>query len=218
LTLLLTAADGRIRDALPLAGHALSDAYDWTSAAVKRETRGALDAALVHPGYPLPPHPIAAGGAFAADAGLAELARWYANAAEVLARRRRETPGATPVLCWPHHFDIATLIELEKDAKGSATRTVGLGLSPGDASIEQPYWYVNHYPSAQGAKLPALAAGEWFTQGWFGAVLRASALVAAGDARAQAARLDTFLDSAIPASRVLAGAKPRRQARRKPQA
>jgi hypothetical protein len=204
LGLLLLEAGGAIRDALPLPGRTWSEAVRWTSDAVKRETRGALDAALLHPGYELPPHPIAQGKPFAADPGLGELALWYANGAEALARVCRETPGATAVLCWPHHFDIALQIELAKDGAGVAAGTVGVGLSPGDASIEEPYWYVNHDPSMEGAKLPPLATGEWFTQDWFGAALRGSALVAAGDARAQEARLRAFLGSAIAASRALA--------------
>ena len=32
--------------------------------------------------------------------------------------------------CWPHHFDIATLITLERDAAGTATKTVGVGVAP----------------------------------------------------------------------------------------
>jgi len=108
------------------------------------------------------------------------------------------------VQCWPHHFDIATLIEVDAARAGRAARTVGVGLSPGDASIDEPYCYVNHWPTTARNVLPALAAGEWFREGWAGAVLRGGSLVAAGDAAAQEGLLRAFLASAVPASRALA--------------
>ena len=204
LTLLLLAADGGAAAELALAGHTLKDAYVWTAAAVKTHTRGAHAHALVHPGYELAPHALADGGRFERDAGLSELARWYANAAAELARWQRETPTAGEVLCWPHHFDIASLWAIESDAEGELLRSVGVGLSPGDDFVAEPYWYVNHGPETERSELPPLAAGEWFRDGWTGAVLRGRELVAAGDADAQRARLRAYLASAIPASRALA--------------
>lgn len=204
LTLLLLARDGSALAQQALPGRTLRDAYGWTAAAVKAHTRGALDHALVHPGYELDPHPLAQNGRFERDAGLPELARWYANAASALGRFERETPDAGELLCWPHHFDIASLVVLEMDRGGDAVRTVGVGLSPGDGFIAEPYWYVNHDPETTRRELPPLAEGEWFREGWTGAVLRGSALVAAGDASAQEGRLRAYLASAVPASRALA--------------
>jgi hypothetical protein len=115
------------------------------------------------------------------------------------------------VLAWPHHFDIATLAVLATDAAGDAAQTLGAGLSPGDESIAVPYWYVNHWPTREDVRpeapgaLGELAAGHWHTEDWLGAVLRAEELVAAGDAAAQAARLDAFLTSAVAANRALIG-------------
>jgi len=204
LTLRLLARDGAVASQLALAGRTLADAFAWASAAVKAHTRGARDAALVHPGYDLPPHALASGGRFERDAGLLDLARWYADAALALTRFASATPGAGPVLCWPHHFDIASLVVLERDPDGEPLRTVGVGLSPGDDFVSMPYWYVNHGPETQRRDLPPLAGGDWFTDGWIGAVLRGGELVAAGDARAQQTRLEAFLASAFAASRALA--------------
>src|SRR5215468_10005588 len=87
---------------LELAGKTREDALTW------------LGRALGHDG-PLPPyphvppaHPVGGGAPFPAPgAGEAELTRWFANASSILDRlvaRRRE---ASPILLWPHHFDIA---------------------------------------------------------------------------------------------------------------
>lgn len=204
LTLLLLGEDDSPVAELALPGHTLAEAYRFTAQAVHAHTRAAQPRPLVHPGYPLDPHPLAEAGRFERDAGLPELARWVANAASALRRLERETPSAGEVLCWPHHFDLATLITVEMDRAGDPVRTVGVGFSPGDEFIEQPYWYVNHGPATERIDLPGLAEGEWFTDGWIAAVLRGDVLVAAGCASDQEGRLRAFLASAVPASRALA--------------
>jgi hypothetical protein len=111
-----------------------------------------------------PDHAVAHGAAFAADADdLERFADLYAQADRELRRIH------SPVRCWPHHFDIATLIE---HGEG---RTTGAGLVPGDAQFAEPYWYVTPwpYPHDRDAFAP-LRAGFWNTDGWFGAVLPVS--------------------------------------------
>jgi hypothetical protein len=202
LTLLLL-EDGRPPAAgLALPGRTLAEACAWAAAALAPHTGG--ERALVHPGYALPPHPIAQGGRFELAAGLGELARWYANADRVLRRLAAGTPGAGDVLCWPHHFDIASLLAVEADAAGEAVGTLGVGLSPGDEFFPEPYWYVNHGPETQRTELPPLAVGEWVGGDWTGAVLHGATLVAAPDAAAQRTLVEAFLASAVPASRDLA--------------
>lgn len=203
LTLLLLDEGGRARAELALPGRTRAEAEAWTSAQVKAHSGGELDRSLVHPGFELEPHPLAQGGRFRIEAGLAELALWYSAADEELDRIARSTPGAGPVLCWPHHFDLATLIAVERDAGGDALRTIGVGLSPGDDFFDEPYWYVNHDPSAEADALPPLPAGGWTTEYWVGAVLRGSELVAAGGAEGQAQRQRDFLDAALAASQAL---------------
>jgi hypothetical protein len=201
LALLLVDADGKVSAETSLAGTTLAEAYAWASWAVAGHRRGRLARPLVHPDYELPPHALGRGGRFAVDAAAqAELARWFADADAELRRFAARTPGAGPVLCWPHHFDIATLVVVEADAAGQATKTIGVGLSPGDEFVAEPYWYVNHGPEAEHEKLPPVAAGEWFTDGWTGAILRGGELVGAGRARAQRAKLRAFLRSAVAAS------------------
>jgi hypothetical protein len=198
-----------VRESHALAGDTLAGAYAWTARALAQCSGGRLSGKLTHPGYPLPRHPLDRGARFEAERpALEELARWYGNADRALQDLARRTEGAGEVLLWPHHFDIATLVTVATDADGSASQTLGAGLSPGDDSIAVPYWYVNHWPTREGAgpeDVAALAAGEWHTEDWLGAVLRAEELVAAGDGAAQAATLAAFLSSAVAANRALIG-------------
>ena len=154
-------------------------------------------------------HPVASGGAYNLGdyrAAQAELAHWFANAdlilQDIVERYGHIQPGPSPVRCWPHHFDIATLIALETgDAETS--RSVGIGLSPGDGSYDLPYLYVNPWPRPESIDLPVLPnIGAWHTEGFLGAVATAEKIVAASN---QHGALVEFADSAIAANFQLLG-------------
>jgi hypothetical protein len=111
---------------------------------------------------------------------LATLAGWFAAGAEVLEQVRKthakRKPG--PVYCWPHHFDLAMLVQLDP------ARSIGIGLSPGDEHYAQPYAYVSPYPKPDTENLPALPpGGRWHTREFFGAVATATDLLALPDPR-----------------------------------
>lgn len=185
LTLLF---DGR---AFPLNGRTIADATAWLRESLA--TAG-LDAGrfTLRRHYEIPPHAVAEGRAFdASGEHLRQLAAWYANAAALLNALRANHDGASDVRCWPHHFDIATLITV---APG---RTVGAGLEPGDVYYDEPYFYVNAYPRpAADALPPTLAgAGHWHTHEWIGAVLPGSRF--AGGAAEQQAQATEFLESSV---------------------
>lgn len=127
--------------------------------------------------YDLPSHAVADGAAWSGDLGdgRAELTRYFAAASALLLDVTRGT-DATPILTWPHHFDMATLLDLGDD------RTVGVGLSAGDGTYDEPYFYISPYPRPEaGVALPALPAGHWHTDGFFAAVLTATELLEADD-------------------------------------
>jgi hypothetical protein len=129
---------------------------------------------------------------------LAELAAWYAVSAtlldEIPARFPDLRPGASPVRCWPHHFDIATLVSLEP-GDPEVARSIGVGMSPGDATLGEPYFYINPWPRIDTADLPSLArGGHWVTTGAVGAMSTATEILALDDRRAD---LTAFLESAI---------------------
>jgi hypothetical protein len=188
---------------IDLGGRSLAEAYRWASEQIRIATDGQLDRALKHPRFELPEHPLGRGGLFARDPGLPELSRWYANAECELRRVVQESRGAGPLRCWPHHFDLATLIEVTQTGGGSSARTVGVGFSPGDVGIDEPYFYVTHFPATRKRELPPLEAGEWNREGWIGAVLRGS-VVAARDPGPQQVLVQAFLAAALPVSRELA--------------
>jgi hypothetical protein len=202
LELLMLDAGARTLSAFPLHGRTVADAYGWLRAQLA--SVGADPAKLTdRKHYEIPAHPVAAGRAFDASdrSAFAELAAAYHDAALVLEQVRGAHPGAAEVRCWPHHFDIATLIP------ASAGKTVGAGLSPGDDSYAEPYFYVSPYPyPAMDARAPDLpSGGVWHRSHWFGAVLTATALVAGGDAGGQQARTTACLDAAIRAALAMPG-------------
>jgi hypothetical protein len=204
----------QVRSALALPGKTLDEAMVWLAAALTQSLAVTVSH-LERPRHQLPPSPIDQGAPFdrPAPAALAELASWYSSADRVLRAIAATTPGASPVRCWPHHFDLATLIRLDApDAPEEIARSIGVGLSPGDAGIPEPYWYVTPrpYPATQpGSEQPAppsLPAGHWHTEGWTGAALTASEL-AATPTRTAGDRVAAFLSTALAACRGLLDAQ-----------
>jgi hypothetical protein len=192
------------QQALP--GMTFSQGMVWLEQEIAAFRQQPLAKPLRRPELALPDHPVARGAAFSiTDAeACAEIGRWYANADSVLrglAERRR---NAFPVRCWPHHFDIATVVTLAGSRDGEAARTIGIGMSPGDASYAEPYWYVTPWPYPDEPRLPPLDGdGEWHRQQWLGAVLTGSKIVAQRSAEAQAGLVNAFLGSAVDACRTL---------------
>jgi hypothetical protein len=200
LTLQVVNELGSATQSFALPGRTTDDAHAWLGVVA---AQAGLDSARLtaRKHYTIAAHAVARGAAFDLGSGkeFAELARYWGNAAMVLEELVRTTPGAGPVRTWPHHFDIATLIELA----GASRRTIGIGQSPGDDSYAEPYWYVGPYPYPSTANFPPLAGGgHWHTSGWVGAALPASVYVDAAD---QPAQLTAFVDSAVAACRSLLG-------------
>jgi hypothetical protein len=159
LTLLLQ-RDGVVIDTFPLSGRTLDDGFRFYETHFGRT--------LERPGEGLPDHPAAHGAVFAPDPdGLTRFDRLYGAASAHLEHFRATRPNASPVRCWPHHFDIATLVSL------GVEHTVGAGFTPGDAQFPDPYWYITPWPWPENrASFAPLRAGFWNMEGWFGAVLR----------------------------------------------
>ena len=148
--------------------------------------------------YAMPAHDIANGAHYAAAGsadGLTELAAWFVNANLLLGSVQGQMTRhgtASPVCCWPHHFDLATLTMLPKRG---ADRYVGVGLSPGDEYYDEPYFYVSVYPKPDPAMLPTLPMiGHWHTHEFVAAVSPAHKIVAEKN---QMAETEEFLRHSI---------------------
>lgn len=182
---------------LPLRGQSMDQAASWLR---ERLAAAGLDGDryTLKRHYQIPPHPVAGGARFsAADADLTQLEKWFSNGAAALEAVRRANREASEVRCWPHHFDIATLITI------GASASVGVGLEPGDAYYSEPYFYVNAHPQPSVDRLTATLAGKgvWHTREWIGAVLPGSRVVP--DGAAQEGQVSAFLASAVAACRTL---------------
>ena len=198
---LIALNDRGVTSELALDGHTVNDAVEWLRAAlVAAGYDGSRLTTKKH--YEIPAHPVASGAAFkrAVPEKFAELGRSYADAHTLATYIVETRTGASPVRCWPHHFDLATLITLP-ELPGRGTRTVGLGLSPGDASYAQPYFYVGPYPHPKPDRLKPLGSlGKWHTQGFVAAVLPASELAQFQSAESQRDAVVGFANAALEAS------------------
>jgi hypothetical protein len=202
LTLAWLGGDGSTQS-LPLTGRTNAEVRQWLGAHLA--TRGLDAQALDAPSpYEMPVHAIAQGARYDADGtadALAEITACFANAEFLLDRVERQMIehkfSASPVRCWPHHFDLTTLTMLPTPDP-DMTGYVGTGISPGDEYYDEPYFYVSVYPEPEPAALPALPAlpalGHWHTHEFIAAILPAHKILAAKD---QAAETGEFLDRAI---------------------
>ncbi len=193
LAVLLLDADSRELAMTPLHGLRLEQAADWIRKRVDRfGAEGKRFTLKRH--YEIPSHAVEHGGRFDAshENHFEQLGIWYANAWGMLEELRAADTRAAAVRCWPHHFDLATLIDLGGGA------TIGVGLEPGDTYYDEPYFYVNRHPSPTATMLakPLAGEGRWHRHEWTGAVLPASDVRAAA-AEAQDSQVRAFLTSAV---------------------
>ena len=204
LTLFVVDGGGRVVDELPLAGETLRHAYDWLAETLAEHT-GEPVPPLEAPPHEMPEHPIGIGQPFATPerAALEELGQWFATGGRALRDFARTAPEASPLRIWPHHFDIAILLVLDPDKGSEEGRTIGLGMTPGDGSYAEPYFYVTPWPPPKAARPGELAAGAWHDEGWFGAVLLGTRVAARSSIEGQAELVASFLSSAARASRTL---------------
>ena len=198
----LTWLDGSGHASFSLDGRTDADVRAWL--AERLVERGlsaeALNAALP---YTIPPHSLTRDARYDASTlsdALQELAAWYANGDLSLVPLRHTMSDlrldASEVRCWPHHFDLATLISFPA-AKGQ-TGYVGVGLSPGDTYYGEPYFYVSAYPRPDPATLPALPKlGHWHSRDFTAGVAPAHRILASENPQEET---EGFLKSAVEAA------------------
>jgi hypothetical protein len=149
--------------------------------------------------YEMPAHAIANGARYTVanlTGALRDLSVWYANANSVLNHVRPQLVArginAPIVRCWPHHFDLDSLITLGDD------KTTGLGFSPGDEYYDEPYFYISIYPEPEGMTLPEMPPiGHTHTHEFLAAIALASKIVAEKD---QAKKTEAFILGSVEAA------------------
>ena len=214
LCLAVLDADDRLEWSLELDGRTLAEAREWLQGVLAEE--GEVSPEWGPFREDLPAHPVAQGEAFRRDeaAHFQELSRWFGNCARIFQVVADNTLGAAPLRCWPHHFDLATLITLDADEPDEdKARSINVGLSPGDGSYDEPYLYVTPWPAPPKVESEPLAGdGHWHTEGFTAAVLPAHRLPDAAEdddpdhhAQEQAEQVLAFLRSAMAACRGLLG-------------
>ncbi|MCU0571027.1 MAG: hypothetical protein MUF49_31230 [Oculatellaceae cyanobacterium Prado106] len=176
----------------PLHQKTLMQGLEWLKTEVaKRGAEAEKIQFLSYPPNDFPVHDLAQGMPFDPRdvASRHQLINAYAQTDVIL----RSLDYKLPVLIWPHHFDIAMLIQLND------TQSIGVGFSPGDTSYDEPYWYVSPYPYPDPSQLPAIeSTGFWHTSHWVGGVLLASAL--SSDREAAMMQIQQFITATIQAS------------------
>ena len=183
-------------DEFALDGKTLKDGYGWLKSQIE-SAEGLPDSVdLDMPGYDMPEHPVGEGAEFALDQDkFRELKIWYTDANTILSLINTHHPNSSPIRCWPHHFDIATLLTVQEKPE---KKTIGVGMTPGDNFYSEPYWYLSPWPSPEVPSPKQLESnGEWHTNDWFGAVLPASNMQPTDSAAEQAEMVRLFVHSAM---------------------
>jgi len=181
-----------------LVGRTREEAFAWLTGLTR--TLGIEAGRLkIDAPYKIPDHPVGASAPFpsAGTPEFAELTRWFADGDALVRAVAAAWPGAAPVRVWPHHFDVGSVLPLGT-SHGAEAPSIGIGLSPGDEGIAEPYLYVTLWPPPDPESLQTPpSGGRWNREGWTGAVLTGSEIGATHDGAAQSAHASEFLASAV---------------------
>ena len=135
-----------------------------------------------------------------------ELARSYAvtlNAAyTALARFRAKLPGCmTPVVLWPHHFDLAFIWFPAEQADEQRDPQIAYGFAPFSPGLDRPYFYAYAWSRPTGyLELPLDAPARAISDGYTG-------LYTAYDALREEAQFDAVLEKLLMKYHQVASAK-----------
>jgi hypothetical protein len=105
-----------------------------------------------------------------------KLSSHFDIAQKILTGIAKEYKNTSTVRCWPHHFDLGMLITLQDNKDAQQMKSIGIGLSPGDSSYDQPYYYVSPWPYPDKDLLnnsDLTADSFWHTEGFISAIFLA---------------------------------------------
>jgi len=189
---LLGIEDGAVSARLSLDGLGYEEAAEWVDEQlVEQRLTPIADTAVA---YDLPDSVVRINrySGEGVKSALRALAGWIELGNQLLvdfaARHKDIDPGPSPVRCWPHHFDLATYVSLE-DGDPETARGIGVGLSPGDQSYDQPYFYISPYPTPAASAFPEPPSpGHWHTASFVGAAVTATQLLSTDEPQPAAAQ------------------------------
>lgn len=108
---------------------------------------------------------------------LVSLTDLYSSTSKTLQSIFSKIPAASEIRCWPHHYDLATLVAIVAHDDPEEAKSIGFGFSPGDGGFDEPYFYLTPWPYPAMDSLYSLTAPAfWNTEGWTGGVLKAGDL------------------------------------------
>ena len=144
LTLMFLDREEKVTSEFGLQGKTLQQGFEWLTSEYTRYAGRDPQRPFTLREYEMPSHAVGRQAAFTCESLLAfkEFQSWYANAHHVLHALSVNWKQASLIRCWPHHFDIATLVVLDPNKGAEEARSVGCGMSPGDGTYAEPYFYV----------------------------------------------------------------------------
>ncbi len=176
-----------------------NEVFNWLSESLKQLGFDANKLSKCLP-YQIPEYPTATGAPFKYNSPEAfnKLENYFVNAAFILEKISKGKKDISEIRCWPHHFDIAALITVESNPDSEKSKSIGVGLSPGDESYSEPYFYISPWPYPDNKdNLPKLNYGSWHNQGWFGGVLTATEIIKKKDKFEQLKIAENFIEAGI---------------------
>jgi hypothetical protein len=129
--------------------------------------------------YELPESVVKLGNPFVKQdsEALATLTDLFSLTATSLQQVFGSITSASEIRCWPHHYDLATLVTIVENEDLEKTKSIGFGFSPGDGGFDEPYFYLTPWPYPPTEKLFELRKPAfWNTEGWTGGVLKSGHL------------------------------------------
>lgn len=134
-------AEGAERRML-LEGRTLAAATAWVRGEAEAMT-GAGPRQEARPAPDLPDHPVASGDDFGGGEAFARVREIYAAGAHLLGALAEGLDDRPEIMVWPHHFDMAVLHVVSRDATGGIAATIGVGVTPPDLIESSGYIYVS---------------------------------------------------------------------------
>ena len=152
--------------------------------------------------YQLPDHPLDRGAYITFDDidGFEENVIFRHNAELVLQEVLESMGQKVDIRIWPHHFDTAALIPIEKDKNGEILKSIGIGFAIPDDMIDVPYFYLSFWSKNETPELENqenLLAGQWMMPQWNGAVLTLNDILKVKSAKIQHQMVKDFYRSGL---------------------